>query len=127
MKQRIQLLAAGMMIVTFGAVSALVPATTVAALDPSDAIKEGVDGAGGAGTGKNDFKNSLKQIVNVLLFLLGTIAVIMVIVGGIRYTLSGGDSSAITAAKNTVLYALVGVVVAILAYAIVNWLIDQFA
>lgn len=68
-----------------------------------------------------------KTITNVLLFLIGAISVIMLIVGGIRYVVSGGDSSAVQGAKNTILYAIVGVVVAILAYAVVNFVIDSFA
>lgn len=62
-------------------------------------------------------------IVNILLFIIGAISVIMLIYGGIRYTISGGDSSAVTAAKNTILYAIVGLIVAFLAYAIVNWVL----
>jgi hypothetical protein len=65
-------------------------------------------------------------IVNVLLFIIGAVAVIMLIYGGIRYVLSGGDASAVTAAKNTILYAIVGIIVAILAYAIVNFVITRF-
>ncbi len=68
-----------------------------------------------------------RTITNVLLFLIGAISVIMLIVGGIRYVVSGGDSSAVQGAKNTILYAIVGVVVAILAYAVVNFVIDSFA
>lgn len=68
-----------------------------------------------------------KTIANVLLFLIGAISVIMLIVGGIRYVVSGGDSSAVQNAKNTILYAIVGVVVAILAYAVVNFVITSFA
>lgn len=64
-----------------------------------------------------------KTIVNIFLFIIGAIAVIMLIYGGIRYTISGGDSKNVTAAKDTILYAIVGIVVAILAYAIVNFVI----
>lgn len=67
-----------------------------------------------------------KTITNVLLFLIGAVSVIMLIVGGIRYTVSGGDSSAVTGAKNTILYAIVGIVVAILAFAVVNFVIGSF-
>lgn len=67
-----------------------------------------------------------KSITNILLFLVGAISVIMLIVGGIRYTISGGDSGAITSAKNTILYALVGIVVALLAFALVNFVIGSF-
>jgi len=62
-------------------------------------------------------------IVNVLLFLIGAISVIMLIYGGIRYTISGGNSANVTAAKNTILYAIIGLIVAFLAYAIVNWVL----
>jgi hypothetical protein len=44
-----------------------------------------------------------KTITNVLLFIIGAFSVIMLIIGGIRYTVSGGDASAVTAAKNTIL------------------------
>jgi hypothetical protein len=47
----------------------------------------------------------------------------MLIYGGIRYTISGGDSSSVTAAKNTIMYAVIGIVVALLAYAIVNFVL----
>jgi hypothetical protein len=67
-----------------------------------------------------------KTITNVLLFIIGAISVIMLILGGIRYTVSQGDSSAITSAKNTILYAIIGIVVAILAFAAVNFVIGSF-
>ena len=65
-------------------------------------------------------------IINVLLFIIGAISVIMLIIGGIRYTLSGGDSGAVTSAKNTILYAIIGLVVAFLAFAIVNFVLGTF-
>lgn len=68
-----------------------------------------------------------KTITNVLLFIIGAISVIMLIIGGIRYVVSGGDSGAVTAAKNTILYAVIGIVVALLAYALVNFVIGSFA
>jgi hypothetical protein len=68
-----------------------------------------------------------RTITNVLLFLIGAISVIMLIIGGIRYVVSGGDSTAVANAKNTILYAIVGVVVAILAYAVVNFVIGSFS
>lgn len=67
-----------------------------------------------------------KTITDVLLFILGAISVIMIIIGGLRYVISGGDSAAVTAAKNTILYAIVGVIVALLAYAAVTFVIDSF-
>jgi ABC-type Fe3+ transport system permease subunit len=86
-----------------------------------------VTAAGGDSKGGLNLRDGLKLVVNVLLFLLGAIAVIMIVVGGLRYVLSSGDSNQLTAAKNTILYAVVGLIVALLSYAIVNWVIDQFA
>lgn len=68
---------------------------------------------------------TFSTITNVLLFIIGAIAVIMIVIGGMRYVLSGGDSNQITAAKNTILYAIVGIIVAILAYAVVNFVLSS--
>ncbi len=60
------------------------------------------------------------KIIKILLFLSGMLAVLFVIIGGLRYIASQGNSTAMTTAKNTVVYALVGLALAILSYAIVN-------
>lgn len=60
-------------------------------------------------------------IANVLVFLVGSISTIMIIVGGIRYSLSQGDPGQAAKAKNTILYAVFGVVAAIAAFAIVSF------
>ena len=65
-----------------------------------------------------------KHVTNTILYIVGIIAVIMLIIGGIRYVLSGGDSKKVTDAKNTVLYAIIGLVIAFLAFAIVNFVIS---
>jgi len=67
-----------------------------------------------------------QTITNVLLFIVGAISVIMLIIGGIRYTVSGGDSTAVTSAKNTILYAVIGIIVSLLAFAVVNFVIGSF-
>jgi TRAP-type C4-dicarboxylate transport system permease small subunit len=63
------------------------------------------------------------KITNVLLYVIGAVAVIVLIIGGFRYVTSQGNSSNVAAAKDTILYAIVGLVVAILAYAIVNFVV----
>lgn len=71
-------------------------------------------------------KNSIfTTVTNLLLFIIGAIAVIMLIIGGIRYVLSGGEQSSVTSAKNTILYAIIGIVVAFLAYAAVQFVTGQ--
>ena len=67
-----------------------------------------------------------KTITNVLLFIIGAISVIMLIIGGIRYTTSNGDQQAVQNAKNTILYAVVGLVIALLAFAAINFVISSF-
>ena len=65
-------------------------------------------------------------VTNVMLFIVGAISVIMIVIGGLRYVISGGDTSNVTAAKNTILYAIVGLIVAMLAYAMINFVITSF-
>lgn len=70
-------------------------------------------------------KQSLVDIVQIvvqsLFFVIGCVSVVMIIYGGIRFAISGGDSTAVGNAKNTILYSVIGLVVAILAYAIVSF------
>jgi hypothetical protein len=89
-------------------------------------IRSGVNAAHGTGQPTELFGGGgiFTTIANILLFIIGALSVIMLIIGGIRYTISGGNSSAITAAKNTVIYAIVGIIVAILAFAVVNFVIN---
>ena len=62
-------------------------------------------------------------VVNILLFIVGVLSVVMLIIGGLRYVVSGGNQTAVTGAKNTILYAIVGLVVALIAYAVINFVL----
>ncbi|MEP6710462.1 MAG: MMCAP2_0565 family pilin-like conjugal transfer protein [Candidatus Saccharibacteria bacterium] len=68
----------------------------------------------------------IKTLINTLLYALGIIAVIVIVVGGIKFVTSDGDPGKIKSARETILYAVVGLVVAILAYAIVQFVIGRF-
>lgn len=93
----------------------------------SGSVRSGVTSIGGNEAGNNvSLADRIKTVVNILLYILGSIAVIMIIIGGIRYTTSNGDSSNTKAGKDTILYAVVGLVVAILAFAIVNFVVNAF-
>jgi hypothetical protein len=72
------------------------------------------------GAGGNTF---LQDLVNTFLFAAGLIAVIFLIIGGIRYITSTGDSQRIKAAKDTILYAIIGLIVTILALPIANYVV----
>jgi hypothetical protein len=64
-------------------------------------------------------------IVNLLTALVGIVAVIMIIVGGFRYITSGGNDTSVTSAKNTILYAIIGLVVVALAQIIVRFTLSK--
>ena len=91
-------------------------------------MAEGANSAKGIGQATDLFGQTgvFRTLTNVLLYLIGAISVIMLIVGGLRYVVSGGSSEAVQGAKNTILYAIVGVVVAILSYAAVSFVIGAF-
>lgn len=67
----------------------------------------------------------LKNVISILLYVAGTIAVIMIIVGALRYITSDGDSSKASQARLTVIYALVGLVIAVMSFGIVNFVIGR--
>lgn len=107
---------------------------TVAALNVAQSyavgtISDGANAARGSQQPGNLFGDTgvFSTISSVLLFIVGAIAVIMIVIGGLRYVISGGDATQVQAAKNTILYALVGIIIAILAYAAVNFVIGSFA
>lgn len=77
-------------------------------------------GSGGRLFGPGSIWNN---ILNILTFVLGAIAVLMIIIGAFRYALSSGDQANITSAKNTIIYALVALIVAVMANAIVNFVL----
>lgn len=69
--------------------------------------------------------NLIGNVVNILMFILGAVSTIMIIVGGLKYVTSNGDSNSIQSAKTTILYSVVGLVVAISASAIVSFVLGQ--
>lgn len=108
------------------ATTLFVPALPVSAqCDTSGGASSGIECAQGDNVPETLFGQGsiFTTVVNVLLFIIGALSVIMLIWGGIRYTTSGGNSSSVTAAKNTIMYAIIGLVVAFLAFAIVNWVL----
>ena len=132
MKKSIKSAIAGLLAIPVLALGlvALAPVTSTvsAACNAANgSIREGVDCANTSGTPKSLFgaDSIFTTVVNTLLFVIGAISVIMLIIGGIRYTLSGGTAASVTGAKNSIVYALIGLVVAFLAYAIVNWVLTS--
>lgn len=78
-------------------------------------------------TGQNDAPDMIEIVINTALYILGMVAVLMIVIGGIRYTTSAGNSAQTKSAKDTILYAVIGLVIAIMAYTIVNFVLNWFA
>lgn len=126
MKRQIKLFIAAVSIALFGSV-ALVPATATFAIDPLAVCDTGQTSGNEVCNNRDEDAGPLiKTLVNVLLFLAGAIAVIMIIWGGITYITSTGDSGRVQKAKNTIMYSVIGLVLALVAFAIVNFIIDRF-
>ena len=70
-------------------------------------------------------KGLIKTVVNVLLWAVGILSVIMIIFSGFRYITSAGDTSKTKSARSTLIYSVVGLIVAIMAWAIVNMVINR--
>lgn len=129
MKSIIKKISQGLLLVPLMALTVgfAAPAAYAVDCDPNDLdVGSGAACAQGNNTSDTLFgeESIFKSITNILLFLIGAISVIMLIVGGIRYVISGGDQNQVTSAKNTILYAIVGIVVAFLAYAAINFIVD---
>lgn len=92
-------------------------------------VSDGVNGALNSNCSKpNNTPSSvtgstgiITTVINIMLFIVGILSVIMIIYSGIRYVTSRGDSGQVGSAKNTLMYSVVGLVIALVAYALVNW------
>ena len=107
------------------------PALAVAQSSTSGAKDAVCQGVGLTGSGCDDKSSTsvgdmLKMVINVLSFIVGFVAVIMIIIGGLKYITSGGDSSSTNSAKNTILYAVIGLAVVALAQIIVRFVVSKF-
>ena len=70
-----------------------------------------------------DLQSNIKDVINVVIGILGLVCVIVMIIGGINYMTSAGDAA--KKGKDTILYGLIGLVICVLAYALVNWVIGS--
>jgi lysylphosphatidylglycerol synthetase-like protein (DUF2156 family) len=103
------------------------PCDVNSATSSQDAIKLGVNCASGNTQSSADATTSLnttvRNVVNVLSLFAGAVAIIMIMIGGFRYVTSGGKQESITSAKNSIMYAIVGLVIIALAQVIVQFVL----
>ena len=115
-------------IMTCAVFGASVLSTTSLSGSASAQVSEGINTATTSEMkGKSiDGDNGLiKTVVNVLLWAVGILSVIMIIFSGLRYITSAGDASKTKSAQSTLTYSVVGLIVAIMAYAIVNMVTNR--
>ena len=125
---KLTLIIAPLLIVFSIGFAALTPAIVQAA--PKDKVQDGLTAAGGSSadsdTGSGGtFRKTIQNIINILLFIIGIIAVIVIVIAGIQYATSGGNADQASKAKNTIIYAIVGIIVAVMAYAIVGFVVGN--
>ena len=75
------------------------------------------------GDGKDTLWANIQTIINAVIGILGLICVIIMIIGGVQYMTSSGDAGKVKKAKDTILYGLIGLVICVLAFAIVNFVL----
>lgn len=113
---------AGLLTIGLGVVLMTAP---VSALGEGGA-PAGVNAARGDNTPTNLINGDssiVRRGINIMLYGVGVLSVIMLIFGGFRYVISGGKKESVTNAKNTILYAIIGLLVAVFAYAIINFIL----
>jgi len=110
----------------------VVPSAVVYAQAPTDANKtaicEGIGFTGGncdAAQGTTSVNNIVKEVIRILSIVVGVVSVIMIIIGGFKYITSTGDPAGVNGAKNTILYAIVGLVIVAFAQIIVNFVLNR--
>lgn len=78
----------------------------------------------GKNLGEESIQGVVKTIINVISAIAGIIAVIMIVVGGLKFVTAGGSSESVSSAKNTIIYAIVGLIVIAFAQAIVRFVLQ---
>lgn len=74
--------------------------------------------------GQDDLINTVKNVLNVVYFWIGILAVVFIIIGGVNYTISQGDPGKVSKAKSTIMYAVIGLIVSLLAFAITQFVLN---
>lgn len=98
------------------------PTTTTSA---QQAACEAVNGAAGCTANGSDLTKLVKIIINVMSVVIGVVAVIMIMVAGYKYITSGGDTGKVTSAKNTLIYAIIGLIIVALSQFLVRVVLKQ--
>lgn len=101
------------------------PSTAYAAVD-TKSVCEGISQAGGGCEADSvPLTTVIRLVIRILSLIAGVAAVIMIVIGGLKYITSGGDSSKVASAKTSILYAIVGLIIVALAQFIVRFVLKN--
>lgn len=109
-------------------IPALVPEVAHADSNNTNALCHGASlsvSSGSCTDTSNSINNIITWVLNIFSIIVGIAAVIMIVIGGLKYTISGGDSTRVSGAKDTILFAIVGLVVVALAQIIVHFVLNN--
>ena len=125
--KNIKLFFGGLLLTAFAA-TVVLPVSTVgaAALDGICGSAQVSEESAVCANKGNDTNSFVGPLVNTLLFIVGALSVLALIIGGIMYVTSQGASAGVSKAKSTITYAVVGLLVSVIAYALVNWVFKAF-
>ena len=91
----------------------------------NSSVSDEVKAAAGCGGTTGTLDSALTSILNAIILIMGIVAVIFIIIGGVNYITSSGDSNKVKKAKDTILYSVIGLVICALAFVIVNFVIGS--
>lgn len=74
---------------------------------------------------KNPILNILKTALNIISYVAGIAAIILIVIAGITFMTSGGDPQSVSSARNTIIYAIVGIIILVVSQAIITFIIDK--
>ena len=112
---------------TLGLFSLVILPTMVFAQDPISDGFNVAQGIGGNAFGTNDLRDTIVQLVNVLLGFLGIIAVIIILWGGFQWMTAAGNEEKVTSARTTIIAGIIGLAIIIASFAIASFVISEFS
>ena len=111
-------------IVFLGVITLQLHALPALADSAQSELQSGANAAGG-GASSPSINSIVATVVNILSGIVGVVAVVMIVIAGFKYVTSGGDEGGIRSAKNTLVYAIVGLVIVVLAQSIVAFVLNK--
>jgi len=123
--QKLKLMVAGFTVVGAG-LFMMTPAMAVSCPSGSAREDENVNSLAECNVTKDDsLWPTINGIINVVLGVLAVVAVVMIIMGGVSYITSAGDAAKVKKGRDTILYGVIGLVIALLSFAIVNFILND--